>query len=240
MRLYRFFTIVELLIVIAIIAILAAMLLPALNHARGRARAATCVNNMKQCGVMAAFYQNRARGMLSMARCNQGGGNLLDELADPAWKDNAMQATAGAFYRYPFMFCPSREPSPMNFNYLYGCRKDNWGNVYPGALQEDLPVGTFSDGILLNTPRLNAPSAFALLADSVYYDSAEKGYACSRLFSNGGTVKGAIHLLHSGRANMLYADGHAAALNRNEFYLRYPTAGYRPKICLADYNAGTY
>jgi type II secretory pathway pseudopilin PulG len=52
----RAFTLVEILVVVAIIMIIAAAALPALKSARDKAKRANCTNNIRGIGLMAQFY----------------------------------------------------------------------------------------------------------------------------------------------------------------------------------------
>jgi prepilin-type N-terminal cleavage/methylation domain-containing protein len=64
MRNKQAFTLIELLVAITIVAILAALILPAISNAKGRAYEASCVNNLKQLYMATMMYADDHDGNL--------------------------------------------------------------------------------------------------------------------------------------------------------------------------------
>jgi len=85
------FTLVELLVVIGIVAVLVALLLPALNRARRSARMIVCQSNLRQVAQWGLMYASDWKGVLP-SQCGAAGVVYADQAAalaasDPSWWD---------------------------------------------------------------------------------------------------------------------------------------------------------
>ncbi|QTN33917.1 DUF1559 domain-containing protein [Akkermansiaceae bacterium] len=209
-------TLTEVLIVITIIAILAAILFPVSRNAREKARSATCAQNLRQIGIGLIGYisENNGRfpnGSLDVSWLRDTDNNPLGL----CWYDAAAQYMGRGNLSNRFND-PSADPLPDVFACPGGHRKayhPAW--PYTGDYAANMFLGNPGNP---NNPRslsaVKRPESTPYVQDTVkqnQFGQAIYGSGFSR------TANAAFATRHNGRGNILWVDGHVSSLTYEEY-----------------------
>lgn len=205
----NFFTLIELLVVIAMIAILAAMLLPALNKARETAKNSSCLNNLKQIGIVSISYADDHNGLHPSAYTKPGETGFVNyQMLDKYFHNWLNTATDWSGYfsdesdyfvkkqKAGLLSCPNAmTPKKWGMDYgqnVYSACIDNGGSAASNADRERFTK--------LDRIRRTSQVFFWIEAYSyqVFYRRYDKSYDAEYRHSEG--------------TNMVMVDGHAVSM----------------------------
>jgi prepilin-type N-terminal cleavage/methylation domain-containing protein/prepilin-type processing-associated H-X9-DG protein len=201
------FTLVELLVVIGIIALLIAMLMPALQRARAQAARVQCMSNLRQFGLGMRLYAYDNDGIVP-------GRNIPNSPPISAPWTRSNWPTGLAYHRYLGSVSHATDDAYVTkiAQAKFKCPVNPWNG--DDGWHQRLAYGA-SQWICLN--KTKSPSD-VFLAGDVTGNNSGAGYLYWELRTPAG-IKTADPILWFGHANtatMLFADGHVNAMAQNE------------------------
>lgn len=227
----RGFTLLELLVVVAIIAILSALIFPALASAKARARSAACKNNLKQVGIALASYVAESHRYPPMWGAT---GGTFATWADKLTADGVLNWTNRSWH------CPAYlandgviqlRPPPKQVIF-HGSYSYNGYGIAGLHGSPKLGLGVLPRSAALE-PEVAAPSEMYVVADSRTFRDIPIGgegtvWGISGVINMDpyGAFKEETAPLHGNGYNILFGDGHVVMVKRTDYLFPPRTASH--------------
>ena len=213
----RGFTLLELLVVVAIIGLLAAILFPAFERAREMARRAACESNLKQIGLgIAQYVADNDEIMVGVGSAGTANGSWKCWISPYINNLDVFYCPDGG-YKSPYSAGSLRENANQNADGFPSCYTGNGGvdssyGVYNSACDNSAmpwgctPMSLWQYNIYVgkNISQFVNPSQLLLVTEGGVRGGASPGWGSGPDF--------AIWAGHDGMMNVLFADGHVKAM----------------------------
>ena len=189
---FNCFTILELLLVVAIIFMLAAILMPALGRAKEKAKQIGCSSNLKQIGT----------GLVMYAGDNNYFFTYEDNIADgTAGINRYWQDLLAEYVNAKGKYVPTTTPRYKNT--VYDCPSNNTNTAWDYIYEH---IFWYYSSYAEDVRKIKKPGEVGIITDSDYYTIGN--YTVSRIGISGiQDTNCRLRNRHCGGLNILYCDG---------------------------------